>query len=102
MTLAELQKADIARILTDAGNTATIDGQTYNCIVSTAMLKKPLDDGGFIIDPGIEIVALVDDFGTLPAIGTKATTGGQEYRIVERMVSFTGAQVTFRCEAVNK
>jgi len=102
MTLAEIQKADIARIIADAGNTAQIAGVDYNCIVSTAMMKKPLEDGGFIIDPGIEVVALVDDFSALPAIGTRVTVGGQQYRIIERGVSFTGAQVTFRCETVDR
>ena len=103
MTLAQIQSHDIGRIIADAGNTAEIGGTTYNCVVSTVSIRKPMEDGGFILEPNIDIVCLASDFGgTLPVIGAKATVNAQEFRIISREVSFTGAQVTFRCETANR
>ena len=102
MTLAEIQAADLATVMADAGNTFTHQGSTYSCIVTTSNNRKPFQEGGFMEDDAIQIVALVSAFSVVPAIDTKVTVAGVEYRIIAHEYSHTGIQVTLRCEAVNK
>ena len=104
MTLAEIHNADMAYILTDAGNTFTFAGADYSCIVTDKVDRKPLqgDGGGFIEEFDLSIQTRAELFATLPTPGQTLTYDGVTRRIVNVRKNFTGKILTLDCMTANK
>ena len=91
MTLAEIHDADMAFILTDAGNSFTWDGADYACILADVTATKDLHEGGFMPDFDLSIHTRRSLFGdALPAAGDLVTVDSEQYRVIRRRTNFTG------------
>lgn len=90
MSLAAIHDADMAAILSDAGNTVTWSGADYPCIVSGRAKTKDLQEGGFLADYDFSLSTRASLFSTLPEAGQTVVIESVTYRIVRTRKNFTG------------
>lgn len=101
MALADF-KADAQEIIGDIGETITLGGSDYTGVVSPADRGMDLGLAGVAPEDALDIMVLVDDFATQPAIGNAVTYNSREYRIVRISDSNDGEVKTLYCESRNR
>lgn len=103
MTLAEIHDADMATVLSDAGNTFTFGGAEYACIVADRVASKDLQEGGFMPDFDLSITTRADLLPLpFPEPGDQVTIDGAAYRVMRQRKNFTGKILVLDLQTIEK
>ena len=103
MTLAEVHDADMAVILSDAGNTFSFDGVSYPCILADLVKRKDLAEGGFLPDYDFSISTRLSIMpATPPAAGDTVTVDSVDYRVMRVRSNFTGKILVLDLMTIHK
>lgn len=77
--------SDLRATITDLPDTIVHEGDTISAVAGDLTTAKELEDFGLLGDRGLEIHAVLADFGTTPAVGQTLTARGLTLRI-ERII----------------
>lgn len=78
----------VSKVMVKMGKSITIDGTVYACLASDSQVMREIDeDGGSKVMRVLDTDILQADLITVPAVGTKCTFNGTEYRIPQGSTS---------------
>lgn len=94
MSLATEMDADVDSLKSEIGVSVTLGAQTVTCVFNRIERRLDMGDAGFVDNRDAEIVTVLADWTTAPAVNDKLTIGGVSYRVISRQDSVNGVLST--------
>lgn len=101
MSLATEEAVDAAKIMYEVGVPVTLGSQTVTCILNKVRRALDMEDAGYLSDNDCEIVTILANWTTAPAVNDKVTIASVSYRVLARDDATTGVLSTIQLGRVN-
>jgi len=101
MSLATEMDADVDAIKDDIGVSVTFGAVTRTCLLNRQSKELDMGDAGYLSNFDLELVSVISDWTTAPAVNDKVTVASVSYRVLRREDSANGILTTYGLSKVN-
>lgn len=101
MSLATEMDSDVDSIKAEIGVSVTFGAATKTCLLNRQRKELGMGDAGYLSNFDLELVSVISDWTTAPAVNDKVTVSSVNYRVLSREDSANGILTTYGLSKVN-